>query len=122
MAEQRLLEVARVPAAERSRCGLAWIEGRGDRGRRRLFLVNDEPVALCDSYYPGDVADGTALAEPERFAGGAYGLIEDADGPIGRRLQRSVDDLECRMPTPDEVDALQLGLWGPGGADPADGL
>jgi GntR family transcriptional regulator len=77
--------------------------------RRRLFVVDGEPVALCDSYYPPDVAAGTALAEPERIAGGAYGLIEDPDGPIGRRLKRSVDDLVCRMPTPEEVEGLRLG-------------
>ena len=77
--------------------------------RRRLFVVNGEPVAFCDSYYPADVADGTPLAEPERIAGGAYGLIEDPDGPIGRRLKRSVDDLVCRMPTPEEVEGLKLG-------------
>ena len=77
--------------------------------RRRLFVVNGEPVAFCDSYYPPDVADGTPLAEPERIAGGAYGLIEDPDGPIRRRLKRSVDDLVCRMPTPEEVEGLKLG-------------
>jgi GntR family transcriptional regulator len=49
------------------------------------------------------------LAEPDRIAGGAYGLIEDPDGPIGRRLKRSVDDLVCRMPTPEEVEGLALG-------------
>jgi GntR family transcriptional regulator len=76
--------------------------------RRRLLLVNDEPVALCDSYYPSAVAGGTALAEPERIAGGAYGLIEDAEGPIARTLQRSIDDLECRMPTQHEFEQLQL--------------
>jgi GntR family transcriptional regulator len=37
-----------------------------------------------------------------------YGLIEAADGPMRRRLQRSVDGLECRMPTLAEARALQL--------------
>ena len=85
--------------------------------RRRLFVVNDEPVALCDSYYPRETwRTGTALAEPERIAGGAYGLIEDRTGRLRRRLQRSIDDLECRMPTPEEVEALQLGSRGAGRA------
>jgi DNA-binding GntR family transcriptional regulator len=47
--------------------------------------------------------------EPENIAGGAYGPIEDPDGPMRRRLRRSIDDLECRMPTPAEVEELQLG-------------
>jgi GntR family transcriptional regulator len=107
--DQRLLHVGWVepPDDVASRLGL----GKDGRVavRRRLFMVNGEPVAFCDSYYPPDVATGTPLAEPERIEGGAYGLIEDPDGPIGRRLKRSVDDLTCRMPTPEEVDGLNLG-------------
>jgi GntR family transcriptional regulator len=64
--------------------------------RRRLSVVNGEPVALCDSCYPPDVAEGRPPAEPERIIGGAGGLIEDPGGPIARRLKRSFDDLECR--------------------------
>jgi GntR family transcriptional regulator len=77
--------------------------------RQRLFVVNREPVPLCDSYHPADVAEGTPLAGPERIAGRADGLIEDPDAPIGRRLKRSSDHLECRMPTPEEVEGLNLG-------------
>ncbi len=106
--EQRLLEVGWVAAPEEVAVRLGVDREWRVVVRRRLFLVNGEPVALCDSYYPGDVANGTALAEPERIPGGAYGLIEDGDGPIGRRLQRSIDDLECRMPTVGELETLKL--------------
>ena len=109
VAEQRLLEVGWLAAPEDV---AARLGGRRDSRvavRRRLFVVNDEPVALCDSYYPRDVAEGTAIPEPERIAGGVYGLIEDESGPIRRRLQRSIDDVECRMPTQSELEALQLG-------------
>ncbi len=111
--EQRMREVAQVRAPESVALRLDLDQGLEVVVRRRLFVVNDEPVALCDSYYPAEMADGTALAESENIAGGAYGLIEDPDGPIARRLQRSVDDLECRMPTPGEADELQLGLGVP---------
>jgi GntR family transcriptional regulator len=106
--EQRLLEVARVPAPDEVAARLGIAAGSAVVARRRLFVVNGEPVARCDSFYPAELADGTALAEPERIAGGAYGLIEDEDGPIGRRLRRSVDDLEARMPTRAEVEQLEL--------------
>jgi GntR family transcriptional regulator len=108
VAEQRLLEVAWVAAPEGVVARLGVDRDARVAVRRRLFVVNEEPVALCDSYYPRDVADGTPLAEQARIAGGAYGLIEDVDGPIARQLQRSVDDLECRMPTQQEVEALKL--------------
>jgi GntR family transcriptional regulator len=107
--EQRLLDVGWVAAPREVALRLDVDDGAWVVVRRRLFVVNDEPVAFCDSYYPSDVADRTPLAEPERIAGGAYGLIEDPDGPIGRRLKRSVDDLVCRMPTPEEVEGLGLG-------------
>jgi GntR family transcriptional regulator len=107
--EQRLLDVGWVAAPREVALRLDVDDKAQVVVRRRLFVVNGEPVALCDSYYPPDVADGTPLAERERIAGGAYGLIEDPDGPIGRRLKRSVDDLVCRMPTPEEVEELKLG-------------
>jgi GntR family transcriptional regulator len=106
--EQRLLEVGWVAAPREVALRLDVDEDARVAVRRRLFVVNGEPVAFCDSYYPADVADGTPLAEPERIPGGAYGLIEDSAGPVGRRLKRSVDDLVCRMPTPEEVDGLRL--------------
>jgi GntR family transcriptional regulator len=106
--EQRLLEVARVVAPEDIAVRLGLGPGASAVVRRRVFLVNDEPVALCDSYYPGDLAEGTALARSERIVGGAYRVIEDPSGPIARKLKRSVDELVARMPTPREVDALRL--------------
>ena len=109
VAEQRLLEVGWFPAPEEVAARLGVDGDPQVAVRRRLFVVNDEPVALCDSYYPRDVAEGTAIPEPERIAGGVYGLIEDEGGPIRRTLQRSIDDVECRMPTQNELEALQLG-------------
>lgn len=106
--EQRLLDVGAVAAPHEVAQRLDVDDRTRVIVRRRLFVVNGEPVALCDSYYPLEMAQGTALAKPDRIAGGAYGLIEDRQGPIGRRLKRSVDDLVCRMPTPEEVKALEL--------------
>lgn len=106
--EQRVLEVGWVAAPEEVAVRLGVDQGSRVVVRRRLFLVNEEAVALCDSYYPGEVAEGTALADADRIPGGAYGLIEASDGPIGRRLQRSIDDVECRMPSVGELEALKL--------------
>src|SRR3954453_4497254 len=113
MAEQRLLEVGSVPAPVEVARRLGVADAASVVVRRRLFVVNGVPVARCDSYYPAEMAEGTARAEPENIEGGTYGLIEDPDGPIKRRLSRSVDDLECRMPTRVEVEELELSLGVP---------
>jgi len=76
--------------------------------RRRVFLLEGTPVAICDSYYPLEIASGTAIERPGRIRGGVYALIEDAEGPIRRQIARSVDDLVARMPTPDEAAELKL--------------
>ncbi|HEV2371116.1 MAG TPA: UTRA domain-containing protein, partial [Streptosporangiaceae bacterium] len=66
------------------------------------------PIALCDSYYPAEMARGTAIEQPGRIRGGAYAVIEDPSGPIRRQITRSADELVARMPTPDET--IELGL------------
>ncbi len=81
--------------------------------RRRLFLVEDQPVARCDSYYPAAIAAGTAIAEPRRIRGGALAVIEDPQGPIRRVAGRWVDDLVARMATRTEIDQLRLALGVP---------
>jgi GntR family transcriptional regulator len=106
--EQRLREVAVIEAPVEVGIRLDVDEGSPVIVRRRLFLVNGQPVALCDSFYPADLAAGTCLAGSSRIKGGAHAVIEDPDGPIRRRIARSVDDLISRMPTPEEVSCLQM--------------
>lgn len=76
--------------------------------RQRLFLIDSQPVALCDSYYPEDLVGGTAIAQFRRIKGGVHALIEDASGPIRRKVSRSIDELAARMPTPTEASTLVL--------------
>ena len=106
--EQRLLEVATATAPAEVAIRLGIEDGSPVVVRRRLFLADGEPVALCDSYYPPDLADGTPLTKDRRIRGGAHALIEDPSGPIRRRIARSIDDLVSRMPTPHEAASLRL--------------
>src|SRR6266702_2069408 len=55
----RLREVATVGAAAEVALGLDIEEGSPVIVRRRLFLADGEPVALCDSHYPAGLAEGT---------------------------------------------------------------
>ncbi len=106
--EQELLEVASVSAPTEVAMRLEIEDGSPVVVRRRVFLADGEPVALCDSYYPAGLADGTPIAEARKIRGGVHALIEDPAGPIRRRIARSIDDLVSRMPTPQEAAALRL--------------
>ncbi|WP_406311325.1 UTRA domain-containing protein [Streptosporangium sp. NBC_01639] len=76
--------------------------------RRRTFLVDGSPVALCDSYYPADLVADTVITQPRKIKGGVYSVIEDTVGPIRRQVSHSVEDLVCRMPTREEAAELDL--------------
>jgi GntR family transcriptional regulator len=106
--EQRLLEVSLTTAPAEVAGRLDVDSGTDVVVRRRLFLVDSQPVATCDSYYRADLAEGTAIVEPRKVKGGVHAAIEDPAGPIRRRVARSVDDLVARMPTHAEAETLGL--------------
>ncbi|HEV2373615.1 MAG TPA: GntR family transcriptional regulator [Streptosporangiaceae bacterium] len=106
--EQRIRSVATIGASAEVAIRLNVGEDSPVVVRRRVFLVEGQPAALCDSYYPADMAAGTAIERPERIRGGVYALIEDPQGPIQRQITRSVDELVARMPTHQEAVDLQL--------------
>jgi GntR family transcriptional regulator len=103
---QDITEVAQVTAPPDVAAKLDVDEGSAVIVRRRVFLVDNMPVALTDSYYPPDMAAGTAIERPGRIRGGVHALIEDE--PISRRIARSEDDITARMPTPGEARVLRL--------------
>lgn len=106
--EQQIRSVATIEAPPEIAMRLKLDKGSAVVVRRRIFLLEGEPAALCDSYYPAEWASGTPIDQPDRIRGGVYALIEDRNGPIRRQIARSVDDLTARMPTHDE--AVELGL------------
>lgn len=106
--EQEMLEVATIAAPLDVSMRLNLDEGAPVVVRRRLFRLDGQPVARCDSYYPAEWAEGTDIADMENINGGVHALIEDPAGPIRRTVARSVDDLVARMPVPAEVQSLEL--------------
>ncbi|MEA2670596.1 MAG: GntR family transcriptional regulator, partial [Chloroflexota bacterium] len=110
---QRLLEVATISAPPEVSMRLDVDEEGLVVVRRRLFLVEEQPVALCDSYYPAHMVAGTAIAEARLIRGGALAVIEDPEGPIRRQAARSVDELVGAMPTRTEIEQLGLALGVP---------
>jgi GntR family transcriptional regulator len=106
--EQQLVEVATIEASSEVAMRLDLDDSADVVVRRRRFLVDGQPIALCDSYYPAEFVAGTAIADHRRVRGGVHALIEDPEGPIKRRVARSVDDLKARMPRQHEADSLEL--------------
>lgn len=107
--EQQLLEVTTIeaPAEVGARLGLTDDDNLVVV-RRRLFLVDGEPVQLCDGYYPRSLVQGTPIEQDRKIRGGVHAVLDDPDGPMRRIVARFVEDLEVRMPTPYEVELLRI--------------
>ncbi|OKI03472.1 GntR family transcriptional regulator [Streptomyces sp. CB02923] len=103
-AHSRLLEVGEVvPPAD-----VAEALGLVDDGtavlRRQLLCIDDEPVELVASYYPVEIARGTAMTEFRKIKGGTPTLLAG----LGHPPVRSVDRVSARVPTQEQYAVLQL--------------
>jgi GntR family transcriptional regulator len=72
--------------------------------RRRRMFADDVPLQLADSYIPTSIAKGTRLYDEDSGPGGTYARIEEQ----GHRLVRAQEELQARLPLPDEQRLLQL--------------
>jgi len=96
---------APVEIAERLRIE----EGDSTVVRSLARYVDGEPWSLQDSYYPMDLAEGSELMSPTDIARGTTRVLAER----GHVQVGYVDELTTRMPTPEEVSALQLGTGTP---------
>jgi GntR family transcriptional regulator len=78
-------------------------------GRRRLMLLGEQPVELVTSYWPTDIAGGTALAELRKIPGGSVALLSR----LGHTPQAVEERVRARAPGPHERHELRLadGEW-----------
>jgi GntR family transcriptional regulator len=72
--------------------------------RRRIRTIDGAAHNLNDTYYPREIAEGTAIMHPADVAQGTIALMRD----MGYVQVRYRDDLETRMPTPREAERLQI--------------
>ncbi|MER6348158.1 GntR family transcriptional regulator [Streptomyces sp. NPDC001595] len=100
---QRILHAGEVPAPAEVAGLLRVAEGEPVVVRRRLILLDDEPNELTDTYYPAEIATGTALAGTARIRGGAVTLLASL-GHVGAVVR---EDVTADMPTPEERQALR---------------
>ncbi|MFD5848184.1 GntR family transcriptional regulator [Streptomyces chartreusis] len=102
---QKLLAVEKVdpPDAVRDFFGLGPAEQVVVR--RRLILLDDEPVELADSYYPAHIAQGTHLAQHRKIPGGAVTLL----AKLGFTPEdEPLEDVSAVTASPSQCAALQL--------------
>ncbi|MGQ0776793.1 MAG: GntR family transcriptional regulator [Pseudonocardiales bacterium] len=75
--------------------------------RKRVMLLDDDPVELADSYYPTELVQGTRIMDVAKVPRGARAVLSD----LGYPPRRAHEVVYTRMPTPEESRALRL----PGG-------
>lgn len=107
-AKQVIREVVETLAPERIAELLGVDAGTPLLVRRLLFTVDDSPMQLVDGYYELALVASTPIVEPRLIKGGANAVIEDPEGPIGRRIVQFVEDLDIRMPFPHEAEQLEI--------------
>ena len=72
--------------------------------RRRTMLLNGKAVQLADTYFPPEIAEGTALAQPAKIPGGAAALLDD----LGYTTAECDEFVSARMPTAKEGEVLDI--------------
>ncbi|WP_405792650.1 UTRA domain-containing protein [Streptomyces sp. NBC_00029] len=106
---QRILHAGEVVAPARVALMLGLAAGSTVVTRRRLIELDAEPTELTDTYYPRDIAVGTALTGAAKIRGGAVTLLA-ALGHVGARV---VEDVTAQIPREEERERLRLGAGEP---------
>ena len=72
--------------------------------RRSQYFIGDVPWQLIHSYYPTDVAKGTALEQAGEIESGSVALLSE----VGYQQEGFVDEIGARMPNAREFDFFKL--------------
>jgi GntR family transcriptional regulator len=100
----RLLEVAEVrPPADVAEA-LRLPDGGMALLRAQVLSLDDEPVELVKSYYPLELARGTAMMDRRKIKGGTPALLAE----LGYPPRLSVDKVSARVPTQEQYTVLGL--------------
>ena len=83
---------------------MAFVESGAALLRRQVLILDEEPVELVASYYPLEIARGTAMMERRKIKGGTPTLLAD----LGYPPRLSVDRVSARVPTQEQFTVLEL--------------
>jgi GntR family transcriptional regulator len=72
--------------------------------RAQVLSLDDEPVELVKSYYPLELARGTAMMDRRKIKGGTPALLAE----LGYPPRLSVDKVSARVPTQEQYTVLGL--------------
>lgn len=101
---QRILFAGEVAAPAEVAAALGLTDGQPVILRQRLVLLDDTPVEIASSYWPLDVAAGTALAAAGKVQGGAPTLLAD----LGYEPHGVTENVRTRPATPEELATLAM--------------
>ncbi|MEU0840092.1 GntR family transcriptional regulator [Streptomyces sp. NPDC005962] len=100
----RLLDVAEVRPPTDVAEALRLPEDGTALLRTQVLLMDDEPVELVKSYYPLELARGTAMMDRRKIKGGTPALLAE----LGYPPRLSVDKVSARVPTQEQYTVLGL--------------
>ncbi|HWU10121.1 MAG TPA: UTRA domain-containing protein [Streptomyces sp.] len=101
---QTILRAGEVAASGRVADLLGVERGAPVVERQRIMYLDGEPCELTHTYYPLEIARGTALAAAAKIRGGAVRLLAEL-GHVGARAR---EDVAARLPTESERRSLSL--------------
>lgn len=104
VAKSTLLEVAEVKPPADVRAALGLIADERALLRKQILLLDDEPCELVKSYYPLELARGTAMMHKKKIRGGTPVLLAEAGYPP----RRTIDKVTSCIATQEQYDALEL--------------
>lgn len=99
-----VLDVGPTTAAAEVAARLEIEAGSDVLRRHRRYLADGQPVEVATSWLPLELVKGTAICETNPGPGGIYARLEE----LGHTLDHFTEEVEARMPSPDETRLLRL--------------
>lgn len=105
---QESVDIEKVSPPKRI-AGVLGVYGQEVWRRQRVHQVAKRTVQQSTSWYPADLAEGTAITEPNTGPGGVYARLDE----IGHGPARYREEVMVRLPLPEEVATLGITLTTP---------
>ena len=100
----QLLEVKELRPPQDVAAALGLGDGEKALMRKQLLSFDPDPCELVKSFYPLELARGTAMMEFKKIKGGTPTLLAD----LGYPPRRTLDEVSAEEPTNEEYEALLL--------------